>query len=127
MKVGVALQSPKFIGGTHAIEYWVRYPGQRNPDDAYYLCQVAYANDGSPMCIERHRDFNSKVSDPYPRWVVIRGSGITRTTKDSAGGFYGLWLPHFSDLVADCKLVPLKKNDRVKDARVVKEKQWWER
>ena len=127
MKVGQAINSPKFLKGTHAIEYRVVYPGQKNPEDAYNIRQVAAANDGAPLCIERHRDFNSKVTDPYPRWVVIRGSGITRKTKDSASGFYGLWLPHLDDLTAECKLVPLKKGDRVSDGRVVKEKQWWER
>lgn len=109
MKVGQATTSPRFLRGTHAIEYIVQGCEKYG---AYGIRQVAVANDGQPLCIERHRGFKSKPEDPMPRWVVIRGSGACRE------GFFGLWLPHLNDLNAECKLVPLKKDDRPVDGRI---------
>ena len=106
MKVAEAIVAPRFLKGTHAIEY-VR-PTSEVQLLAYRTIQVAVAvdRDDRQMLIERHRGFRATMSDPLPRWVAIRGSGVNDQ------GFYGLWLPHLPDLLTECKLVPLAPGDR---------------
>lgn len=100
LQVAAAILDPRFLSGTHAIEYGDPAKG------AYHVHQVRVANDGSPMLIERHRGFKAKLTDPWPPWRVLRGHGVCDQ------GFYGIWLPHLPTLVAPCRIVALDPNDK---------------
>ena len=108
MRVAEAIVAPRFLKGTHAIEY-VRSTSEVQVQLlAYHTIQVTVALDRHDhrMLIERHRRIGATMSDPLPRWRAIRGSGIDDQ------GFYGLWLPHLPDLLTECRLVRLVPGDR---------------
>jgi hypothetical protein len=108
MRVADAITNPKFLDGTQAIEYDTADWAGNSSLGAYTVRQVSVAKDKTGrFLVERHRTFKSVSNSPWPKWHAIRGS--------SAGeyGFFGLWLPHLNDLLADCKLVELDTADRV--------------
>lgn len=102
MRVAEVVLDHRFLTGTHAIEYCRR----TGHEDAYYISQVSIVDARSIFMVCRYRKFMSVVSDPMPVWRSCRGTGADKY------GFYGLWLPHLSDLLAECNLVPLSPTDR---------------
>lgn len=106
MRVADAISHPGFLAGTHAIEYDTDRYGVNA--DAHTIKQVAVARDRSGrLLVERQRPFKSFANSPWPKWENLRGIGGGRD------GFFGMWLPHLDDLLADCKLVELDETDRV--------------
>lgn len=94
MKVAEALLDPRYLSRSHAIQY-LRHQ--------HRLTQVSVSYDGELFAVFRNP---SNDGDPWPVWHSTRGSCCSRD------GFTGLWLPHVPDLLAECTLVRLAKNDR---------------
>ncbi len=110
MRVAEAVMSTAFLDGSAAIEYTT---ADGKSDDAYYIRQVSIArpHNEAQFIVERHRNFKSHHTDPWPKWRVTRGFGV------GTDGFYGLWLPHLKTLLTDCRIVALDVKDRVPSAR----------
>jgi hypothetical protein len=108
MRVAEAILSEHFLDGTMAIEYVRPALGPISPK-GYDVHQVTVVRPVGelPFMIERHRNFAAELSDPWPRWMVTRGSVCC------TDGFGGVWLPQLSVLITECKLVALTVDDRV--------------
>jgi hypothetical protein len=105
MRVAEAILHRSFLEGRTAIELV----------EGETALQVAAADCDGPILISRWRSMFATSARKMPRWCAIRG------TRYNSDGGSGLWLPHLPDLLAKCKLVPLKKDDLPKDAEKVRE------
>jgi hypothetical protein len=94
MKVCQAISSPKFLGGTHAIQYVE--PVDRDAHAG--IVQVAAASlDSTPVCVQR----TQAQDGSFPAWRVFAGTGRC-----------GIWIPDLAALLAPCRLVRLAGPDR---------------
>lgn len=110
--VATLISNPKFLAGSHCIEF-VWYPEKYEADgDAYCIKQIACCRmrqdpKDLPFIVERHRGFKTQVTDPWPQWRAFLGSGGGRN------GFYGSCSLHLQALLAPALLIALAPNDRV--------------
>jgi hypothetical protein len=110
--VATAVTKPRFLDGSHCVEFTTCPERYVIDGDAYYIRQLAVCRlrqdpDERPIIVERHRSFGSKLTDPWPTWRAFLGSGI------GPHGFYGVCPLHLESLLAPARLVALAKNDRV--------------
>jgi hypothetical protein len=113
LTVALAVTRPRFLDGSHCVEF-VWYPERyATGGDACYVKQIAVCvlrqrPSDDPFLVERYRTFGTKLTDPLPRWHAFFGSW-----GGGRDGFCGSCSLHLSELLRPARLVALARNDRV--------------